>query len=301
MRCDVHQDRIVQLAPHFLPISWPAEITPEDRHNCIWVNARSTEDHNVRSTNSLGCSGMCHARWSGTRHGAVGAGGHACADPGAVAGGHRPWRSAGATLRGCPAAAIGTGPGNVLAPGSLDVGRRELGLVPGPIYRAACAAGGVAARTLGAAADRRLCLGRRPLGRLTMVRVHPACLALPALVALFGCGRSEPPPRTTQIIVQPPAQQAQAAAVIAPGPPPPPQSELVPTPPVGVGPVVWQPGHWLLSGNNWAWQPRAICAAAARPDDMGARPVVATAWRRLDVGGGALGLSTSLRHKSVDS
>ena len=84
---------------------------------------------------------------------------------------------------------------------------------------------------------------------------HPACLALPALVALFGCGRSELPPRTTQIIVQPPAQSAVATAVTAPGPPPPPQSELVPTPPIGAGPVVWQPGHWLLSGSNWVWQP----------------------------------------------
>ena len=108
---------------------------------------------------------------------------------------------------------------------------------------------------MGAAADGRLHLGRRPVGRLTMARLHPACLALPALVALFGCGRSEPQPRTTQIIVQPPAQSAVATAVTAPGPPPPPQSELVPTPPVGAGPVVWQPGHWLLSGSNWVWQP----------------------------------------------
>jgi WXXGXW repeat (2 copies) len=108
---------------------------------------------------------------------------------------------------------------------------------------------------LGSAAFWRLRLGRRPLGRLTMVRLHPVRLALPALVVLFGCGRSESPPRTTQIIDQPPAQLAQATAVIAPGPPPPPQSELVPPPAIGTGPVVWQPGHWLLSGNNWVWRP----------------------------------------------
>ena len=86
-----------------------------------------------------------------------------------------------------------------------------------------------------------------------MTRVSPIWLAMPALAALAGCVR-ERPARETQIIVQPPPQQ-QATAVVAPGPPPPPQSELVPPPPPGVGPVVWQPGHWILSGNNWAWQP----------------------------------------------
>ena len=90
------------------------------------------------------------------------------------------------------------------------------------------------------------------MGRMTLARPQPACLALPALVALAGCAREEPPPRTTQIIVQP---QPQADAVLVPGPPPSPQSELVPTPPPGAGAVVWQPGHWRLSGNDWVWQP----------------------------------------------
>ena len=60
-----------------------------------------------------------------------------------------------------------------------------------------------------------------------MTRLHPAGLALTALTVLVGCVREEAPP---------------------------PQSELVPTPPVDAGPVVWQPGHWLLSGSNWVWQ-----------------------------------------------
>jgi hypothetical protein len=82
--------------------------------------------------------------------------------------------------------------------------------------------------------------------------VHCAQLALPALVVLAACGHDEPA-RTTQVIVQP---QPQAQPVVAaPAAPPPARSELVPPPPVGVGPVVWQPGHWLLSGNNWTWQP----------------------------------------------
>jgi hypothetical protein len=84
-------------------------------------------------------------------------------------------------------------------------------------------------------------------------RLHPACLALTVFTVLSGCVREEAPPRAAQVIVQQPAQQ-QAVATVVPGPPPPPQSELVPTPPVDAGPVVWQPGHWLLSGSNWVWQ-----------------------------------------------
>jgi hypothetical protein len=88
-----------------------------------------------------------------------------------------------------------------------------------------------------------------------MTRAHTAGLALTVLVALTGCVRHyAAPPATSQVIVQPQAQPSVATAVIAPGPPPPPQSELVPTPPAGAGPVVWQPGHWLLSGNDWVWR-----------------------------------------------
>ena len=87
-----------------------------------------------------------------------------------------------------------------------------------------------------------------------MSRFNRVWLALPALVTLASCGHQEPQPRTTQVIVQPPAQPPQVTAMLAPGPPPPPQSELVPPPPPGAGPVVWQPGHWMLSGNNWVWQ-----------------------------------------------
>jgi hypothetical protein len=86
-----------------------------------------------------------------------------------------------------------------------------------------------------------------------MARVHHVCLMAPVLIALIGCGRQEPQ-STTQIIVQPPAAQVQSASLVAPGPPPPPRSELVPPPSQGMGPVVWQPGHWRISGNSWVWQ-----------------------------------------------
>ena len=87
-----------------------------------------------------------------------------------------------------------------------------------------------------------------------MPPIRPVCLSGLALAALSGCARDTPQPQTTQIIVQ---QPAQAAALVAPGPPPPPHAELVPPPDPGMGPVVWQPGHWRytgMPGNDWAWQ-----------------------------------------------
>jgi hypothetical protein len=83
--------------------------------------------------------------------------------------------------------------------------------------------------------------------------MYYASLMVPALFALSGCGGSEQPQRTTQVIVQP--QPAQQTALISPSPPPPAQVEQVLPPPAGAGPVVWQPGHWQLSGSNWVWQP----------------------------------------------
>ena len=78
---------------------------------------------------------------------------------------------------------------------------------------------------------------------------HCWWLAVPVMLA--GCVQEEAPPATSSVVVRPPAQ----AVEVAPGPPPAPHAELVPTPPPDVGPRVWQPGHWRLSGNAWAWQP----------------------------------------------
>ena len=86
-----------------------------------------------------------------------------------------------------------------------------------------------------------------------MPRIHELCLATSVLAALVGCAPQEPQ-RTTQIIVQPPVGQVPTDSLVAPGPPPPPQAELVPPPSPGMGPVVWQPGHWRFSGNTWVWQ-----------------------------------------------
>jgi hypothetical protein len=92
------------------------------------------------------------------------------------------------------------------------------------------------------------------LQRLTPRILWSGCLGVIALLALSGCG-SEEPQRTTQVIVQPPAQQQPSPSVAAPGPPPPVQNEVVPPAPSGSGSVVWRPGHWRYSGNQWLWQP----------------------------------------------
>ena len=127
-----------------------------------------------------------------------------------------------------------------------------------------------------------------------MPRFHHACLLAPGLLMLAGCVQDEAPPRATQVIVQPSSPPPPQMAVLEPGPPPPPRSELVPPPPAGAGPVVWQPGHWILSSNSWAWQPGEVCATATRVDDMGPWPLGAAAYRRMDMAGGALGLSVPL-------
>ena len=95
-----------------------------------------------------------------------------------------------------------------------------------------------------------------------MPRISSVSLLMSVGFGLSACV-SVPPARETQVIVQPPAQLPPAQPVatmvaLSPGPPPPARSELVPPPPQGVGPVVWQPGHWQYSGiagREWSWQP----------------------------------------------
>jgi hypothetical protein len=113
-----------------------------------------------------------------------------------------------------------------------------------------------------------------------MPRFHHACLVAPALLLLAGCAQDYTPPRATQVIVQPSPQPPPQTAVMDPGPPPPPHSELVPPPPAGAGPVVWQPGHWILGGNNWAWQPGQYV-----PPPPGATTWVPGRWAQQPTGG----------------
>ncbi|MGC1412943.1 MAG: hypothetical protein WA864_28855 [Acetobacteraceae bacterium] len=113
-----------------------------------------------------------------------------------------------------------------------------------------------------------------------MPRIYHACLVAPALLMLAGCVEDETPPRAAQIIVQPAPQPPTQIAVMEPGPPPPPRSELVPPPPAGAGPVVWQPGHWILSGNNWAWQPGQYV-----PPPPGSTTWVPGRWAQQPAGG----------------
>ena len=59
------------------------------------------------------------------------------------------------------------------------------------------------------------------------------------------------------MVMQPPPPTMVPPPPTASVPPPPPHAELVPPPPQGVGPAVWQPGHWDYTGmasNPWSWQ-----------------------------------------------
>lgn len=90
-----------------------------------------------------------------------------------------------------------------------------------------------------------------------MPRIATATALGCALIGLSACGGS-PPPRETEVIVQPAPQPQPVMAMVAPMPPPLPHAELVPPPPQGAGPVVWQPGHWEytgMAGHEWSWQP----------------------------------------------
>lgn len=77
-------------------------------------------------------------------------------------------------------------------------------------------------------------------------------LVAPLLLVLAACD-SRPLPQEAGPAVQPSA----SPVVAAPSPPPAPYPELVPPPPAGVGPVVWQPGRWRYMGEvggPWVWQ-----------------------------------------------
>jgi len=110
-----------------------------------------------------------------------------------------------------------------------------------------------------------------------------ASLLLPVVLGLSACV-NVPPARETQVIVQPPPAQPVATMVaLSPGPPPPPHSELVPPPPQGVGPVVWQPGHWQYTGTlgrEWSWQPGQYV-----PPPMGQTTWVPGRWLQQPTGG----------------
>ena len=124
-----------------------------------------------------------------------------------------------------------------------------------------------------------------------MIRSHSAWLVVPGLLALAACGG--PPPHTTQVIVQPPPQ-VQVAPEVAPMPPPPSHAELVPPPSQGVGPTVWQPGHWdytAVPGNPWAWVGGQYVPPPAGSTTWVPGQLGATAQRWLGLVGRPLGIS----------
>jgi hypothetical protein len=68
-----------------------------------------------------------------------------------------------------------------------------------------------------------------------------------------------PPPATVEAPPAPieaPPTSVEGPPPTAPAPPPSDNAELVPPPPPGAGPMVWQPGHWDytgMTGNPWSW------------------------------------------------
>ncbi len=112
-----------------------------------------------------------------------------------------------------------------------------------------------------------------------MWRLYRVHLVLPALAVLGGCvgeGAASSPP--VGVVVRSP----QGNALAVPTPPPPPASEMAPIPPSNSGPVVWQPGHWVLSGGNWAWQ-----AGHYMPPPPGQTTWVPGRWAKQPAGGWA--------------
>ena len=170
------------------------------------------------------------------------------------AGHHRPQRAAAAAGRDHPAAAGTGGPWMYLAARATGCGTARAGAGP----RVSTSSGRPRRRSgspvIGCSSRPAATSGSTAAGQADDDACTPRCLALPALACSPAACGSETAAAHVPDHCPAPAQPV-ATAAIAPGPPPPPQSELVPTPPVGAGPVVWQPGHWLLSGNNWVWQP----------------------------------------------
>lgn len=92
-------------------------------------------------------------------------------------------------------------------------------------------------------------------------RLIVSCAAVLGALALSACNGG---PGTSTAMTRPPRPTAAAPpprAVEAPPPtsptrPPQVHAELVPPPPLGSGPMVWQPGHWDYTGKAgkpWAF------------------------------------------------
>jgi hypothetical protein len=87
------------------------------------------------------------------------------------------------------------------------------------------------------------------------------CAAVLAVLPFSAC---EIGPDGTTVLIPPlppatveaPSATIEAPPTTAPAEPPTAHAEMVPRPPSGAGPVVWQPGHWDytgMAGDPWAW------------------------------------------------
>lgn len=103
----------------------------------------------------------------------------------------------------------------------------------------------------------------RRAGAMRPSRLVASCVAVLGVLSLIACTHNGLD--TTRAAMRPPQGSIEGRAPPAPAGlpvptapvrPPPVHAELVPLPPLGGGPVVWQPGHWDYTGaarNPWGW------------------------------------------------
>ena len=240
------------------------------------MNARSTEDHQCwfdEYTWPSPCSCWSRARllpWRnrssiGTR------------DGGAVGGLHSPERATAAPRRDPSTAAIRRGTRDVLASGPLDVGRRELELVARPVRSRGRHLRPSGSRVIGYSSRPAVTSGWRGVGGADkgsseMPRIHYACLVMPALIVLAGCGHDEPQPRTTQ------DHRSTAAAASANGGGCPEPAAAATQRDGAAATARRRTGRLAARSLDVERQQlgvaaRTICAATAWRDDMGAGPL----------------------------
>ena len=234
--------------------------------------------------------------------GRLGPGADSCGKPdtgaGAVPGVCGTDRAAAAARRDGPAAPVRGGSRDVLAPGPLDVGRRELVMVSRPVCRAAGSPGGVGTWTLGSATVGWLRVGGWALAGLT---TETGDAAFPSRVSRRACVAPARRLRTgLHATARYPGHCPTVATAAASDGGDGARSAASASQRAG---ATAARGSWA---GRMAARPldsrrqqlglaaRSIRAATTRGDDMGPGPLGAATHRRMDMAGGPLGLSIPL-------
>ena len=248
---------------------------------------------NVGSTIHLAIPLFALVAGASACHGATGSGDHAWTGPRAVAGHHRPDRSAGAAHRDHPAAAGRGGPRDVPGAPATGCGTARAGVGPRANTSNGRRRRRCGNRVIGCSGPTADTSGLTAAGQAD--RWHActsAYLALPALAILVGCVRDgSPPPRTTQVIVQPQHSRPRWSS----------RDRLRRRKANWCRRRPSMPGRWSgsraigwLSGTSWVWQPGQYV-----PPPPGQTTWVPGRWMQQPSGGwtwleGPLGLTGSV-------